>query len=409
MKYGKRILVISHGHPDIKKGGAEVASYNFFKELESRGEDAFYLACSEQLPHGGTSFSAHNSSREILFHTKIEDVFLYSNYVSRALWKEFKDLLEILSPDVIHFHHYVGMGIEALEVTRRTLANVKIVLTLHEYLAICHNKGLMIKTNSALCYRASPKDCSSCFPDKSPADFFLREKYLKRILNNVDKFVAPSNFLKNRYVEWGIDETKISVIENGLSTSTISTKLNIGGEDRIRFAFFGQLNPNKGVEILLEAISKLPKKIQRKAIFDIYGANLSFQPSLFQERISELLEKLKNIVSYHGAYEQNMMSKLISRTDWVIVPSTWWENSPMVIQEAFQHKVPVIVSDIGGMAEKVEHGKTGLHFMTGSSVDLVDVITYAVNNHSNRKEFVDAIDERRSVKQVVEQHFVLYG
>jgi len=52
----------------------------------------------------------------------------------------------------------------------------------------------------------------------------------------------------------------------------------------------------------------------------------------------------------------------MAAVDWVVVPSIWWENSPLVIQEAFAHGRPVICSDIGGMAEKVAHEKNGLHF-----------------------------------------------
>jgi glycosyltransferase involved in cell wall biosynthesis len=61
--------------------------------------------------------------------------------------------------------------------------------------------------------------------------------------------------------------------------------------------------------------------------------------------------------------------------DWVIMPSTWWENSPVVIQESYLHGRPVICSDIGGMAEKVRDGQTGLHFRVGCVEDLVDRLT----------------------------------
>src|ERR1044071_1235531 len=63
--------------------------------------------------------------------------------------------------------------------------------------------------------------------------------------------------------------------------------------------------------------------------------------------------------------------------DWVVVPSIWWENSPLVIQEAFQHGRPVICSDIGGMAEKVAHGVNGLHFRAGDARSLASTIRTA--------------------------------
>ena len=66
--------------------------------------------------------------------------------------------------------------------------------------------------------------------------------------------------------------------------------------------------------------------------------------------------------------------------DWVVMPSIWWENSPVVIQEALLHRRPMICSDIGGMAEKVRDGKDGLHFRAGSSQDLADRIVEVLSD-----------------------------
>lgn len=408
-KLNKRILLISHGHPDLKKGGAEVASYNMFKELEVRGEDVYYLAHCPQVPHGGTSFSARNSAKEILFHTNIEDGFLVSNFASRALWKEFRDLLVLLNPEVVHLHHYLSLGIEILEVIRNTLPNAKIILTLHEYLAICHNKGLMVKSNGALCYRSSSRDCSNCFPEKSPADFFLREKYIKRLFVNIDKFISPSHFLKSRYVDWGLEDSKISVIENTVNSSEMNITNNKGDDYLTRFAFFGQINPHKGIEVLLEAVQLLPNKVKKRVAFDIYGANLSEQSVIFQERFKDAIDSLKDTVFFHGSYEQVRMPKILSKVDWVVVPSTWWENSPMVIQEAFKQRVPVIVSDIGGLAEKVKHGIDGLQFDARNAVDLAQTITFSLSKHVDHAYFVGNIQSSGDASDIVDQHIPHYS
>jgi glycosyltransferase involved in cell wall biosynthesis len=68
----------------------------------------------------------------------------------------------------------------------------------------------------------------------------------------------------------------------------------------------------------------------------------------------------------------------MAEVDWVVVPSRWWENSPLVIQEAFLHKRPVICSDIGGMAEKVADGVDGLHFRAGDPRSLAQVLETAI-------------------------------
>jgi glycosyltransferase involved in cell wall biosynthesis len=71
---------------------------------------------------------------------------------------------------------------------------------------------------------------------------------------------------------------------------------------------------------------------------------------------------------------------LLADVDWVVVPSVWYENAPLVIQEAFQHGRPVICSDIGGMAEKVTDGVDGLHFRAGDARDLAATLQRAVTS-----------------------------
>jgi glycosyltransferase involved in cell wall biosynthesis len=66
--------------------------------------------------------------------------------------------------------------------------------------------------------------------------------------------------------------------------------------------------------------------------------------------------------------------------DWTIVPSTWWENAPVVIQEAFFHGRPVIASNIGGMAEKVRDGIDGLHFHVSNPESLAATMTDAIRD-----------------------------
>ena len=408
---GKRLLIVSHGHPDLNKGGAEMAAYNMFKENLNQGVDAYFLARTDQTPHGGAAFSQRNSSREILFHTTMDDGFLFSNIKTRHMWQEFRDLLLLIKPDVVHLHHYFLLGIEILEEIKRSLPNVKIVLTLHEYLAICHNKGVMVKTNEKLCYKATSRDCHSCFPEKQPGDFFLREQYIKRMFNNVDHFVSPSLFLANRYVDWGIDESKISVIENGqnyIARNTITVATD--NEFRpVKFAFFGQINPYKGIDVLIGALAGLSKHIKKQVTIEIYGANLELQTGSYQQKVRSFMNKYGARVHFHGAYEPQEMPTILASVDWAVVPSVWWENSPMVIQEAFNSGVPLIVSDIGGMAEKVQNGIDGLHFRQGSAFDLADKLSLCVSDRDLRNRLAANIRQPMSIKECIDKHLAIYS
>ncbi|GAB2706583.1 glycosyltransferase family 4 protein [Aliiglaciecola aliphaticivorans] len=407
---GKRLLIISHGHPDLNKGGAEMAAYNMFQEHLKQGVDAYFLARTDQTPHGGAAFSQRNSAREILFHTTMDDGFLFSNIKTRHMWQEFRDLLLLIKPDVVHLHHYFLLGIEILEEIKLSLPNARIVLTLHEYLAICHNKGLMVKTNGKLCYKATSRDCHSCFPEKQPGDFFLREKYIKRLFQNVDHFVSPSAFLAKRYIDWGIDESTISVIENGQNCIQKNTTVSQADNDfrPVKFAFFGQINPYKGIDVLIGALAGLTKQVKKQVVIEIHGANLEHQTGSYQQKVKTLMNKYGARVHFHGAYEPQEMPSILSSVDWAVVPSIWWENSPMVIQEAFNCGVPLIVSDIGGMKEKVEDGVDGLHFRHGSPFDLADKMSLCVNDRRLRNQLAANIKAPMSIEECVDRHLSIY-
>ncbi|MAY31483.1 MAG: glycosyl transferase family 1 [Rhodovulum sp.] len=408
----KKILIIAHGHPDVHKGGAEIAAYQLFNEYETLGHDVTFLARSEEAPHGGAAFSVRNKANELLFHTRQDDDFLFSNIRTRYIWSELRDLLKRLQPEVVHFHHFFLMGIETLLEVRKTLPEAKIVFTLHEYLAICHAKGLMLKHDSKkLCAKSSPKDCHNCFPEKSPADFFMREMYIKRAFSVVDRFVSPSEFLKQRYVDWGIDSSLIEVIENGTPELDEHAQMNDSvsrSSTKVRLAYFGQINCFKGLDVLLDALLLMDKDTRQQFVLNIHGANLEYQPAEFQEKVYSALKRLKGTVFLHGPYENHELPALLADTDWMVVPSIWYENSPIVIQEAFRSNVPVITSNVGGMAEKVTNMKNGLHFNVGKPLSLCAVLEKVANDKNLHKQCVAGIIPPSKLSETAKANLALY-
>jgi glycosyltransferase involved in cell wall biosynthesis len=406
----ERVMIIAHGHPDLSKGGAEIAAHQLFCELRSQNVDAVFVARSAEPSHGGSAFSMRNGDREILFHTSMADYFMFRAANPSRVWKDFRHLLERVRPSVVHFHHYLQVGLECLREVRNTLPDARIIVTLHEYLGICAQNGQMIKREThRLCYRASPDDCSRCMPEYSVADFFLRERYVKAMFADVDAFIAPSHFLAKRYRDWGLPADKITVIENGQPEVVRAPERNLGpGESRGRFAFFGQINPFKGLDVLLEALQFLPEEVEESVHVDVHGSMFFEQPTKFVERITELREDLEDRVTFHGPYEKETLPALMSATDWVVVPSVWWENSPLVIQEAFAYGRPLICSDIGGMAEKVTDGVDGLLFGVGKPRELAARIVRAVEEPDLWEELRSAIRPPVTVRESAGAELAVY-
>ncbi len=372
-----RVLVFSHLHPAVSRGGAEIAAYQMYRALRAMpGVTAWFAAGagSRLEPPLGTHVFQPFGPDEYVLGNPGYDGWLHTAQSPR-FGEELRALVAELRPDVVHFHHYAGLGVEAMLQVKQAAPAARIVLTLHEYLAICHHFGQMVKRpNMELCSRETPHDCARCFPERSENDFFLRKLYLQRFLGLVDHFIAPSQFLADRYVAWGLPAEKFSVIENGQPVQG-APKAPMPPPRPLVVGFFGQLSTLKGVGLLLDAAEELRRRPPRggRLRIEIWG-DASNQPPALREEVERRLQESRAVVGFNGPYDHAEVLTLMQRCHAVLVPSIWWENSPMVIQEAFNAGRPVICSDIGGMAEKVRDGVDGFHFRARSAASLAELL-----------------------------------
>jgi glycosyltransferase involved in cell wall biosynthesis len=404
-----KVLFICHNHPEVRPGGAESYALELHRAL--RGSDEFEPVF---LAKGGPPLSpadrSHFGSYISLAGREPDEYFMYTDnydydwtfgsirHDKELYTKHFARFLEAVKPDVVHLHHTMFFGYDILRAIRNTVPKARILYTLHEFMPICHRQGQMVRTvDESQCMDASPLRCHECFPEISPQTFFMRKKFVQSHFSVVDLFVAPSAFLRDRYVDWGIPADRILVEEYG-RVPPAGEVASENREPRNRFGYFGQLTPYKGLHTVLEAMCELEGDRTDDAVeralaavgFEtgadsaseprlwVHGANLDLQPGVYQTRIKELLDLTSRRVTFVGRYGRDRAAALMSNVDWVIVPSLWWENSPLVIQEAFHFGRPVLCSDIGGMAEKVTDGVDGLHFRVGDSVSLAETMRRAV-------------------------------
>lgn len=411
----RKVLFIAHNHPDILSGGAEIFAYNLFKEIEKRKKyQAFYLssAIEKKIKNGWVVFYAINRrENEMIMCGDDYNDFNHSHYNIDHISVNFEEFIRSYKPDVVHFQHFLRIGLEAISVIKQTLPETKIILTLQEYHLICHRAGQMVRTinNEELCTHASPQRCHNCFPHITEASFRTREVSIKSHLRLVDCFIAPSKFIAQRFIEWGLPPKKIKVLDYGYPKRKIVPHRQIKrGEGRNRFAYFGQITPYKGVLLLLKAAQILLEKGFTDWQLDIFG-------NLYKKGFYDLdhnfrrqLRIVRSHVLYHGSYQPKDFGRLITPIDWTIVPSTWWENSPLVIQEAFLHRRPVITSNVGGMAEKVRDGVDGLHFKVNDPVSLADIIEQTATNKKLWNKLVSNIKSPMTIDECAQRHEELY-
>ena len=176
------------------------------------------------------------------------------------LTRFFRDFLLAQQPDIVHFQHTIFLGYDILRVTRNTLPDVPIVYTLHEYLPICHRDGQMVRTQPRgdLCQEESPRRCHECFPEISPQTFYMRKRFIQSHLALVDLLhraerVRPRPL--RRLGHPGRQDPGRAAGHDAGHRPRARTQPR--SRPRNRFAFFGQLNPYKGADVLLDAMGLL--------------------------------------------------------------------------------------------------------------------------------------------------------
>jgi glycosyltransferase involved in cell wall biosynthesis len=402
----KRVLFVLHNHPAVQPGGTEAYTLNVYETLrESPDWEPLLLArvgpeaAAELGLRAGQQFGAvPDDPNQMLVQVGEDeyDKFLMAPRDKRVYTERFAEALRLQRPDVVHVQHMLYIGTELLGLVRRLFPQAPIVHTLHEYLPICNHYGQLVRTfGGELCLEASPRRCHQCYPEIPPQAFFLRRQLIQSQFAEVDRFIAPSRFLLERYVDWGIARDRILLEDHGFPPAR---PVDLPDRDpRNRFAFFGVMTPFKGIDVLLRAMERLGPRFDGHLW--VHGANYSEQPPDLQQELDRLFDATAATVTWAGAYDHHDLPRLMSEIDWVVVPSVWWENSPLVIREAFQHGRPVICSDIGGMAEKVLHDVDGLHFRVGDPARLAETIEraamtprlwYRLRDHISPVKTIDA-------------------
>lgn len=402
------VLFLCHGHPALQTGGTEIAAHALFRTLRTQGAEGLFVAGVSALhrpPSPGTPFQAvGDAADEVLMRTEAFDRFFLSQTDLHGIGLEFARLLEEQRPDIVHIHHLLLVGVETIHLIRRILPAAKIVMTLHDYYGICAHEGLMRTTDGRLCHAASPDACRRCLPDRSAMEFRMRELHIRAMFRLIDHFVAPSRFLADRYIAWGLPPEAVSVLPNGLADAPPAPQ-RMGARRRDRFAFFGHINAFKGSTVALAASAALSGEGVAHGLA-LHGGT-DYQTPEFIARFEALLAAAP-AARHHGAYARGAMPTLIAGADWVVMPSVWWENAPLVIQEAFLHRRPVIASAIGGMAEMVKDGVNGLLVAPDDPAALAAAMRRAASEPGLWRRLVGGIEKPVTIGQAARAHLSLY-
>ena len=206
---------------------------------------------------------------------------------------------------------------------------------------------------------------------------------MKQHLSLIDTFTTPSKFMISHFLKWGIEAEKIIQVTNGQRDYSVGTCTSSVREKRNRFGFFGQMVDAKGVHIILRAVRQLRSEGFTDFVIELNGDNLRYATEPVRNEIEQFLneEESKPVFTRNGLsngpYQVDQLGSRMAHVDWCIVPSIWWEIFGLVISEALMFKRPLIVSNVGGPAERIRDGVDGLHFEIGDPNALAQTLRRA--------------------------------
>ena len=181
-----------------------------------------------------------------------------------------------------------------------------------------------------------------------------------------------------------------------------------------RFGFFGQYVDAKGVHIILRAVDILRSGGFTNFKVELNGDNIRFATAPVRQEIESFLaaEALRpvpeQLVSNNGSYHVEQIEPRMLRIDWSLVPSIWWETFGLVISEAWMFKRPVICSNVGGMAERIQHDVNGLHFQVADARSLAAAMRRAATEPGLWQKLSKATPQAPTRADVVTGYRALY-
>lgn len=294
-----------------------------------------------------------------------------------------RDVLDRQRPDVVHAQHLLYLSAELIPECRSR--GIPVVVTLADYWFICHRVRLE-RRDGRLCQGpARGWNCCQCLntgalgrshlnPAAVAANLY-RYAYLVRQLNKADRILAPSVFLRDMMVRNGIDAGRIQVCDYGTvdpSPADLEPLERRRLHEPVRFGFLGSLLHHKGVHVLIEAFNRLPPG---RAELHLFG---TVPDPPYAEALAR--QARHDGIRWRGAVAHDQRWKTLADIDVLVVPSIWYENSPLTIHEAFVAGVPVIGSAMGGIPELVAHDRTGLTYPALDAGALAACLEHVVND-----------------------------
>jgi len=335
------------------------------------------------------SFILGNSENSRLF----EKIPIYSMENFKAITNRLKEE----KVDIIHLHGIFSKLTPSVLCAIKNLKKYKkfkLVETVHSYTMVCPNGPLYSYSAEQVCNKCVGQKIktgifhNNC--DRRGWAFSCGKGLRSLILNNlighaniVDKFIAPSEFMRQKLICEGIDGRKIEVIRNPANLLESESVGDFSKKDEI--IYFGRFSPEKNLNLLIEAFSILINdsrflNYRLKLIGDGESSN----------EIKELVCRfsISERVDIFGFLSGSKLWQEVGTAKIFVLPSKCYENAPLSIVEASLLSVIPVVSNIGGISELQKLLGVGDVFESNNVEDLVRVIKKVLSNYLSYFRFM---------------------
>jgi glycosyltransferase involved in cell wall biosynthesis len=231
-------------------------------------------------------------------------------------------------------------------------------------------------------------------------DLRMRPAILHACYRNYRAVMAPTRFLRDAYVANGFDLRWFDV-RFGIDISRERKPRRAPGTP-VSFGFIGQLAPHKGPDLLIDAFTRLPRGSSRLLIYGPEDQAPAYTSALKRAAAG-------HAISFLGTFPSEKMAEILAGLDVVVIPSRWHENSPLVLLGALATHTPVAVSDVAGLTEFVDEGRSGFRFTLGSVDDLARVLGRFVDDPTLAPTMSRTTEYPRTTRAMLEDILSVYA
>lgn len=373
-----KILKVIHGYPMRYNAGSEVYSQTLCRALAERHEvHVFTRQENVFAPDYALTQEPDSDDSRITLHL-VNNPNLKDRYKAAGVDRRFQEVLYKVAPDIVHVGHLNHLSTSLIALAGRQ--RIPVIFTLHDYWLMCP-RGQFVQQFPEnplqlwnACYGQEDKKCAErCYAryfsgDESEqgvdsrywTDWVSRRmRSTREIVRYVDTFIAPSQYLMHRYeAEFAVPSSKLEYLDYGFDRSRLASR-GRHPESAFVFGYIGTHIPAKGIHHLIDAFANVEGDCRLR----IWGRPRGQDTEALKTIASSLPKERARRIEWLPEYDNShIVRDVFNHCDAIVVPSIWVENSPLVIHEAQQCRVPVITARAGGMSEYVAHESNGLLF-----------------------------------------------